>query len=173
MRPILRRRQRAALDPSPDPVPPARHQPIAKIAHATRNPAQHNASSPPRLRQIEQNLPRRVRPREHPLIRTVQAPQHHHRVQPRVRTVRPQSVPRHQFAHLRRLRRHKPQAILPVVSQEPPHCADAEAAVAIKHHQQPVSDPVQSIHTHPDARARTSDSTHSSRSLPPSILNPP
>jgi hypothetical protein len=45
--------------------------------------------------------------------------------------------------------------------------------VAIKHHQQPVSDPVQSIHTHPDARARTSDSTHSSRSLPPSILNPP
>ena len=40
----------------------------------------------------------------------------------------------------------KPKAVFTVTSQKPPHCAVAEAAVAVKNHQQPVSQLFQFIH---------------------------
>lgn len=169
---FLRCWQRAALQSSPDAIPPARDEPIAQIAQGTRNPAQHVCQGRPRPRQLRQQCDDSRGTNEDFLRGAARIANDKNRARPRGRVRRADCGGCEQFRYLRRFGGHKAKPVAAVASQKPAHRAVAKAAMAIEDDQQPVAGLIQFTHTYLDAIAKGRDSIRLVRNRTPSILEP-
>ena len=133
----MRRGDGTDVQPAPDAIAPARDEPIRQIEDWLWNPSERYRDCRPGARQFAQHRQYRPRSNQNALACPTGILHHDNGLGGRRSAGGRHPVPSQQRGNFRRIGRHKPHSVVPVVGQEPPHRAVAQSATAVEDDKQP------------------------------------